>query len=72
MRDARATLDEAPHLTVGEVDEADPVTIRKHAAIVPGGKAVVIPNAAHLTTWDNPDAMVTAIRAHLRAADLPP
>ena len=55
--------------TVGEVDEADPVTIRKHAAMVPGGKVAVIPNAAHLTTWDNPDAMVAAIRAHLRAAD---
>jgi pimeloyl-ACP methyl ester carboxylesterase len=51
------------------VDEADPVTIRKHAAMVPVGKAVVIPNAAHLTTWDNPDAMVAAVRAHLRAAD---
>jgi proline iminopeptidase len=55
--------------TVGEVDEADPVTIRRQAAMVPGGKAVVIPNAAHLTTWDNPDAMIAAVRAHLRAAD---
>jgi proline iminopeptidase len=55
--------------TVGEVDEADPVTIRKHAAMVPGGKVVVIPDAAHLTTWDNPGAMTSAVRAHLRAAD---
>ena len=55
--------------TVGEVDEADPVTIRKQAAMVPGGKAVVIPNAAHITTWDNPDAMIAAVRTHLRAAD---
>jgi proline iminopeptidase len=57
--------------TVGEVDEADPVTIRKHAAMVPGGKAVVIPNAAHITTWDNPGAMTSAVRAHLRAANSP-
>jgi len=55
--------------TVGEVDEADPVTIRKQAAMVPGGKVVVIPNAAHITTWDNPEAMIAAVRTHLRAAD---
>ena len=55
--------------TVGEVDEADPVTIRKHAAMVPGAKIAVIPGAAHMTTWDNPQAMLTAVRGHLRAAD---
>jgi proline iminopeptidase len=55
--------------TVGEVDEADPVTIRKHAAMVPGAKITVIPGAAHITTWDNPKAMVTAVRDHLRSAD---
>jgi proline iminopeptidase len=55
--------------TVGEVDEADPVTIRKHAAMVPGAKIAVIPGAAHITTWDNPKAMLTAVRGHLRAAD---
>ena len=55
--------------TVGEVDEADPVTIRKHAAMVPGAKAVVIPGAAHMTSWDNPTAMIAAIREHLRTAD---
>ena len=27
------------------------------------------PNAAHITTWDNPEAMTAAVRAHLRAAD---
>jgi proline iminopeptidase len=55
--------------TVGDVDEADPVTIRKHAAMVPGGKVVVIPDAAHITSWDNPDAMIAAIRPFLRSAD---
>jgi proline-specific peptidase len=55
--------------TVGAVDEADPVTIRRHAAMVQGGRVAVIPNAAHITTWDNPEPMVAAIRAHLRAAD---
>ena len=55
--------------TVGAVDEADPVTIKRHAAMVHGGTLVVIPNAAHITTWDNPEPMIAAIRAHLRAAD---
>ena len=55
--------------TVGDVDEADPVTIRKHAAMVRGAKVVVIPGAAHMTSWDNPQAMLAAVRAHLRAAD---
>ena len=55
--------------TVGDVDEADPVTIKKHAAMVPGAKIVVIPNAAHMTSWDNPAAMTAAIRSHLLSAD---
>ena len=55
--------------TVGDVDEADPVTIRKHAAMTPGAKVVVIPGAAHMTSWDNAPAMVAAVRAHLRAVD---
>jgi proline iminopeptidase len=55
--------------TVGAVDEADPMTIRRFASMVPGGKVVVIRNAAHITTWDNPEAMNSAVRAHLRAAD---
>jgi proline iminopeptidase len=55
--------------TVGDVDEANPATIRAHAALVPGAKVVVIPNAAHMTTWDNPAAMTSAVREHLRAAD---
>lgn len=55
--------------TVGEVDEANPATIRRHAAMVPGAKLVVIPGAAHITSWDNPEAMVKAVRDHLTAAD---
>ncbi len=58
--------------TVGDVDEADPVTIKKHAAMTPGASVVVIPNAAHIVTWDNPQAMIDAVRAHLRAADAKP
>jgi proline iminopeptidase len=55
--------------TVGEFDEADPPTIKKHAAMVPGAKVVVIRGAAHLTTWDNPTEMVRVMREFLRSVD---
>ncbi|MGQ0639344.1 MAG: alpha/beta fold hydrolase [Gemmatimonadaceae bacterium] len=37
--------------------------------MVPGARVVVIPNAAHITTWDNPDALNAAVRAFLRSVD---
>jgi pimeloyl-ACP methyl ester carboxylesterase len=37
--------------------------------MVPGAKVVVIPGAAHITTWDNPDALVKAVRDFLRSVD---
>jgi len=55
--------------TVGEYDEAHPPTIQRQAAMVPGGRAVVIDTAAHLTTWDNPVQMIGVIRAFLRAVE---
>lgn len=55
--------------TVGEFDEANPVTVKKHASMTPGARYVVIPNAAHLTEWDNPTAMNQAIGAFLRDVD---
>jgi len=54
---------------VGEFDEADVPMVRRHAALVPGAKVVVIPDAAHLTTWDNPDAIIKAVRDFLRSVD---
>src|SRR5574341_430656 len=54
---------------VGEFDEADVPTVRRHAALVPGAKVEVIPGAAHITTWDNPDAIVKAVRDFLRSVD---
>ena len=57
--------------TVGSVDEANPATIKKHAAMTPGAKLVVIPDAAHLTMWDNPEATVKAVRDFLRVVDTP-
>jgi L-proline amide hydrolase len=34
--------------TVGEFDEGDPPTVKRHAQMTPGAKYAVIPNAAHL------------------------
>ena len=56
-------------LTVGEFDEANPATIRRQAAMTPGAQVVVIPGAAHITTWDNPDFMLNVVRTFLAGAD---
>jgi len=55
--------------TVGEFDEVGPELVRSFADKVPGAQYVVIPGAAHITTWDAPDAMNAAVRAFLRSAD---
>jgi proline iminopeptidase len=55
--------------TVGEFDEADPATIRRFASLTPGATVEVIPGAAHITTWDNPKAMVAVVRGFLRKVD---
>jgi proline iminopeptidase len=55
--------------TVGEFDEANPDIVKGFAAKTPGAKVVVIPGAAHITTWDNPSAMTTAVRSFLLHAD---
>jgi len=55
--------------TVGEFDEADPATIRRFASLTPGATVEVIPGAAHITTWDNPEAMVAVVRGFLRKVD---
>ncbi len=55
--------------TVGEVDEANPETIRHHASLTPGARVVVIPDAAHITAWDNPTADIAAVRTFLREVD---
>jgi proline iminopeptidase len=54
---------------VGEYDEADPAMMKRFASLTPGAHLVVIPGAAHITTWDNPTAMVDAVRSFLRQAD---
>lgn len=55
--------------TVGEFDEAGPDVVARFAKATPGARYEVIPDAAHLSTWDNPDAMLSVIRDFLRQAD---
>lgn len=55
--------------TVGEFDEAGPENVEHFASLTPGAGVVVIPGAAHITAWDNPDADVAAVRAFLRQVD---
>ncbi len=55
--------------TVGEFDEANPDIVEHFASLTPGARMVVIPGAAHLTAWDNPEANLEAVRAFLRGVD---
>jgi proline iminopeptidase len=51
---------------VGEFDEADPPTVKRHAGMVPGARYAVIPNSAHLIEWDNPTETVRVVREFLK------
>jgi proline iminopeptidase len=55
--------------TVGEFDEADPPTIKKHAGMTPGAKYAVIPKAAHIVQWDNPEETNRVVRSFLQSVD---
>jgi len=55
--------------TVGEFDEANPELVEQFANETPGARMVVIPGAAHITTWDNPEANLNAVRSFLRDTD---
>ena len=55
--------------TVGEFDEADPATVKKQAQMTPGAKYAVIPGAAHIVQWDNPDETNRVVRAFLASVD---
>ena len=55
--------------TVGESDEANPDLVRQFAELTPDARVVVIPGAAHITSWDNPEANLQAVRDFLREVD---
>lgn len=54
---------------VGDVDEVGPAIAKRHAGLTPGATYVLIPNSAHISTWDNPEVVLNAIRKHLKKAD---
>jgi proline iminopeptidase len=55
--------------TVGEFDEASPAIVKRFASMTPGSRYYVIPGSAHLSEWDNPEAMVKEIRDFLKDVD---
>lgn len=55
--------------TVGQFDEAGPDVVARYAKLTPRARLEVIPDAAHITTWDNPEAMLRVVREFLRQAD---
>jgi proline iminopeptidase len=55
--------------TVGEFDEANPELVARFRDATPDARMVVIPGAAHITTWDNPEVNLDAVRSFLRDVD---
>lgn len=55
--------------TLGEFDEAGLDNVKRFARLTPGAKLAVIPGAAHLTEWDNPQENIRVVREFLREVD---
>ena len=55
--------------TVGEFDEADPPTVKRQSQMTPAAKYAVIPGAAHIVQWDNPDETNRVVRDFLKSVD---
>jgi proline-specific peptidase len=55
--------------TVGDVDEANPPTVKRHAQMIPRARYAVIPNAAHIVQWDAPDETNRIVRGFLKSVD---
>lgn len=49
-------------VTTAEFDEVGPVTVEKHARMIPGAKFISYKGAAHITSWDGTDANVRDVR----------
>ena len=55
--------------TVGEFDEAGPEIIKSYADKVADSRYVVLPGAAHITSWDARDENVKVVREFLNSVD---
>jgi len=64
-----ASIDLPVLYTVGEFDEANPELVEGFAQQTPDARVVVIPDAAHITAWDNPEADLLAVREFLREVE---
>ena len=53
----------------GQYDEASPALVRRYASMTPGARFVLIRDAAHFITWDNPTATTAAVREFLASVD---
>jgi proline iminopeptidase len=69
VTDSLVTVKVPTLLTVGEFDEVGPELVRGFAARIPGARFEQLAGAAHITSWDAPDAMIAAVRGFLRSAD---
>jgi proline iminopeptidase len=56
-------IDRPTLLICGEFDEATPRTTHSYASLTTRATAVVIPGAAHLANYDQPEAYMNALRA---------
>jgi len=54
----------------GEYDEATPESTRYYASLTPHASVVVVPNAAHIANYDQPELYLGALRRWLHEHDL--
>lgn len=54
---------------VGEYDEARPETVREFQKLVSGSQVTVIPDAAHVSNWDQPEAFNAAVSEFLAGVE---
>ena len=63
------SLDLPVLFTCGELDEARPETVRRHAARVPGARVVELAGASHLPLLECPEPYWSAVGAFLREVE---
>ena len=63
------SLDLPVLFTCGELDEARPGTVRRHAALVPGARVVELAGASHLPLLECPEPYWGAVGAFLREVE---
>lgn len=70
--DELAGLDLPVLFTAGRYDEATPESVSHYHSLVPGSKAVIFENSAHMTMLDEPEAYADAVRQFLNDVEQGP